>query len=785
MTNSNDLWKIFQVESQQHLEDADGLIYQVLSLQEYDIQDLLRSLFRSFHSLKGLARAMDLSGLEEITHKGEDYLNFLLKSPSFFNMNVAHKLSAIIANMQTLCDSISSKKTNILPSESLIKEIEELNSSKEPVVETNIENHPTPNKIEDNAVIKTETINEIDEGVVDFFFELIGDFFVIKNEEKKQLIINASSEIGFKYFPKFIEDNDLKKNNVIISMVEELLKARKKNDTDLICHKTFLSFLKNILWPIHLFLVDSYPKNIIQETSNNLFNLLDKGLNLPSKSLIIDALRKILITDNISALKENLASGEEIFLKIQDILSNEQIQEPELKSPSPAKEELSNNMGQPVHLVNQEQAKPIPVEVEKSIRVSGSTLESFMDNIGEIVLNNARLNHFLADKDYKSLLSEIQFLVKNKKDFDDSVIEKVKDLIDQIDNKNQSLNDSIHSLNSSLSILHDTALNLRIVPMELIYRRIPRTVKLIADELQKDVVVHLEGQDVQIDKIMVDTLSDPIIHILRNALDHGIESPEERLKKGKTKNGNIYIKTEQQGSRIQLQIIDDGQGINRQKILEKAVEKNLITQIEAASISDEKTLNLIFHPGFSTAKTISNISGRGVGMDIVRMNVMLLGGSVSISSEYGKGTTFTIKVPITAAIQDVLVVNAKNQKIAIPNSYVNEVLQIPSDDIMTLKNNPACLLRNQYLPILNLAKALGYSSQKINSQELHTIVVISRMESTLGLEVDKVLEKTQVFMKEIDPSITAIPGIGGATIRGDGEVMIILDCEDIFESVTI
>jgi two-component system chemotaxis sensor kinase CheA len=604
---TNELWTIFQSEYQEHLDEADRCIYQIVSMQEYDAKEVLHQMFRSFHSLKGLARAMELKDLEKITHSCEDYLNFLLEHSDQLNEDTALELGSIVEEIQELCQEIAKEQKDISPRDELIQRVLALN-------------------------IPEQSIPQLSQ------------------KEEAPLFFDFSEEEG----------------------VESLAKESSP---------------------------DSAPSPNAQEA-----------------------------------------------------------RPPLVKEGAP--------------------------ELEKSIRVSGGTLERFMDNIGEIVLNNARLTHFLADKRYKDLLAEVLFLIKDNHHVQDLVSEKIRSLIDQIEFKNENLNDSIQSLHSSLTVLHDTALDLRVVPMELIYRRLPKTVKLIAKELEKEVNLKLEGHDVQIDKIMVDAFSDPILHILRNAIDHGIESPDVRVQKGKSRTGTITIKTEQKGSRIQLQIKDDGRGIDTAKIIKKILEKNILLPQEVEHLSEEQIMQFIFHPGFSTAETVSSISGRGVGMDIVRTNVMHLGGAIQIFSEPEKGTTFTIKVPITAAIQDVLIVSSNGQTIAIPNSYVSEVLQLDPSEIHVLRNNPACILRDSYLPLLNLGYALGFSKEKLSHNLVHSIVVISRMDATLGIEVDKVLEKTQIYMKELGANITSVFGVGGATIRGDGEVMIILDSEDILDSIS-
>jgi chemotaxis protein histidine kinase CheA len=312
-----------------------------------------------------------------------------------------------------------------------------------------------------------------------------------------------------------------------------------------------------------------------------------------------------------------------------------------------------------------------------------------------------------------------------------------------------------------------------VVPVEQVFKRFPRMVRDLAQAQGKQIRLELIGQEVKIDKAMVESLADPLLHMVRNSADHGIEVPVERQQAGKAEEAVIRIQAEQHGSRIVIKVSDDGKGIDSERVRRKAVERGLIKEEESLQLSKDEILKFIFRAGFSTADVVTETSGRGVGMDVVRTNVMRLGGSIQLDSEVGRGTVFTMQMPLSAAVQEVLLVNTAAQTLAIPSRYVAELVEVAPSEYQSVKGRAAILLRGHFLPIVKLEDVLGFPSAA--DQAHRYVVVLSDGQHTLGISVKEFVGRQELFTKDIHPRLAALPGVGGASILGDGRVVLILD----------
>jgi len=295
----------------------------------------------------------------------------------------------------------------------------------------------------------------------------------------------------------------------------------------------------------------------------------------------------------------------------------------------------------------------------------------------------------------------------------------------------------------------------------------------------KQIRLELLGQEVKIDKAMVESLADPLLHMVRNSADHGVEKPEDRRHAGKPEEAVIRIQAEQQGSRIIIRVSDDGKGIDPERVRCKAVERGLVKEEDSLQLSKEDILSYIFRPAFSTADVVTETSGRGVGMDVVRTSVMRLGGTIHLDSEVGRGTTFTMQMPLSAAVQEVLLVNTAHQTLAIPGRYVAELVEVSPDEYQTVKGRTAILLRGNFLPIVRLEEVLGYAPAE-QAQIHRYVVVLSDGQRTLGVSVHEFVGRQELFTKDIHPRLAALPGVGGASILGDGRVVLILDAAALY-----
>jgi two-component system chemotaxis sensor kinase CheA len=323
-----------------------------------------------------------------------------------------------------------------------------------------------------------------------------------------------------------------------------------------------------------------------------------------------------------------------------------------------------------------------------------------------------------------------------------------------------------------------SVLGIRMVPVKTIFTKFPRMLRDLAKASGKKIELQMVGEDTEIDKSLIEELGDPLIHLIRNSADHGVEAPDVRLKQGKPETGIVTLRARHEGDSVLVEIEDDGKGIDPAVIRKKALEKGLITQERADTMSDEEAVDMIFLPGFSTAQKITDISGRGVGMDVVRSNVRRLNGRVSVKSAVGKGSIFTLKLPLTLAIIDALLMRSGGQVFALPGTAVEETLLVPQDTVSHLTQRKAIDLRGEVLGISSLKDLLQFRNRGKEQHDMGAdlpVVVVSTQGRRMGIIVDSLMRRQEMVIKPLAPYLASLPGISGASVMGDGGVVLILD----------
>ena len=340
---------------------------------------------------------------------------------------------------------------------------------------------------------------------------------------------------------------------------------------------------------------------------------------------------------------------------------------------------------------------------------------------------------------------------------------------------------SLEELERLTRDLQDSVMAIRAQPVKSLFQRMQRIVREVADQTGKTVRLRTEGEATEVDKTVIESLADPLTHMIRNAVDHGLESPEGRASAGKSEEGVIKLTAAHQSGKVVITVQDDGAGINRQKVLEIAKKKNLVPQ--DATFTDSEIDNLLFLPGFSTATTVSAISGRGVGMDVVRRSIQALGGRINISSKPGHGSSFTLSLPLTLAVLDGIVVSIADAIFIIPLTSVVETLQPENKMILDLgEGSHAMRVRERLVPLVDVGRALGVRAEPSKPTESVAILVDTESHSRSALMVDRIIDQRQVVIKSFEHNYGPVPGIAAATILGDGRVAMILDVETIADS---
>ena len=391
------------------------------------------------------------------------------------------------------------------------------------------------------------------------------------------------------------------------------------------------------------------------------------------------------------------------------------------------------------------------VKVAQTVRVDVDRLESLINLVGELVISQTRLT------DVRGRLSE-----RYPNDPEIEGFQEVENHFGQI-----------------VSELQEGMMKTRMLPIEQLFNRFPRMVRDIAQKAEKDINFVIEGKETELDRNLIEEISDPIIHLLRNSLDHGIEAPEEREELGKPKQGTVVLRAAHEENHIVISISDDGNGIDAEKIKQSAIKKGQITEAEAERLTEKELVFLIFKSGVSTAANITDISGRGVGMDIVRSHIEKLNGMIDIDTKVGTGTTFTIKLPLTLAIIRSLLIELGQKQFAIPLANVQEIIRLGQDEVKTIQNQEVGIVRDRVLPLVRLHKRFNTSEEGLLQKKRLLVVVVGLAEKRVGIVIDRTLGNREIVIKSLGKYMGTPKYIAGATIMGDGKVALILDVGSI------
>ncbi|AKQ73007.1 chemotaxis protein CheA [Bacillus sp. FSL W8-0445] len=448
---------------------------------------------------------------------------------------------------------------------------------------------------------------------------------------------------------------------------------------------------------------------------------------------------------------------EEIFNKINGVSEIEKIEVTELKNDFSAQEEAKPAASEKETAPKEAEkkpakqpdgkkdaAKPAAGGGTKTIRVNIDRLDSLMNLFEELVIDRGRLEQIAKELEHSELTETVERMTRISGD------------------------------------LQSIILNMRMVPVETVFNRFPRMVRQLTKELNKKIELSIFGAETELDRTVIDEIGDPLVHLLRNSLDHGIEAPEVRVKNGKPETGQVRLKAYHSGNHVFIEVEDDGAGINRKKVLEKALERNVITEREAETIEDHEIDALIFAPGFSTADQISDISGRGVGLDVVKSKLESLGGSVSIKSSEGEGSLFSIQLPLTLSIISVLLVKLENETFAIPISSIIETAVIDKKDILQTHDREVIDFRGHIVPVVYLKEQFNVEDSSDDLDQLH-VIVVKKGDKLTAFVVDSFIGQQEVVLKSLGDYLTNVFAISGATILGDGQVALIIDCNALIK----
>ena len=478
-------------------------------------------------------------------------------------------------------------------------------------------------------------------------------------------------------------------------------------------------------------------KLILQYPDKSMVEILDELILLPPEERDMNLIMKL---DELIAQDKDV---EDLILekRIKEVKKIEEktVEQKEQSTPTPPPPATKEQQTKPAKKPKKEETETIRIDIER--------VSTLMNLVGELVLDRNRI---------------VKLTSKFRSNSED--IEAIEEL-----------NEAIAGMSRSVSDLQEVVMKLRMQPVKRIFSKFPRIVRDLAKKVGKKINLELEGEDTEIDRSILNQLEDPLIHLVRNSIDHGIEPPEERVAKGKPEAGTIILSALQEGDRIIVSIEDDGRGIDPEKIKKKAIEKGLIRPDQAEQMSDKEAYELIFMPGFSTVDKVSDLSGRGVGMDVVANVIHSLRGAIEVESELGVGTKITMKLPLTVAIIRTLMVGVNGRIFAIPLFSVVEIIKYRPEDIKDVGIYKSLMLRDEVYLFFHLNELFDIESKNEN----RFVIIINIGEKNIAIAVDNLYGEEEIVIKPLGEMLKDVEGIAGATITGDGKVVLILDIKSL------
>lgn len=726
--------KVFINEWKECLE---GLEKDILRLEiSTDDIELINNIIKKVHSLKNGYSFVGLSNIRNLIHEIEvtieavregnvfvdnELINSLLLSIDFLNGYISHLLSKIINHDLT-------------------------NGAEE--ISLDFENEQSADLIMENLKLTREKCNDIkhDERMVE-----------VEDQADKELDVLQSEEFKIELAEGMKEQFLLESIEHIERIENELLIELDKNGDNRDAINDIFREIHSIKGGTGIYLSVLSDKSAIysglkrfSEVVHNFESLLalvrDKGSSF-DKSLIDLTYN---VTDYLRTFICAVDTNENIDLNETDILGKIGASVVCIETGScyiAKKIEASPQV--PVNKAENTQSKS---NMTQSIRVNQEKIDNLMNNISELLIAKNSFMHIATKLNIEYNLPEISKEVK-----------QVGAYVNRISDE-----------------LQNAIMSIRMVEVRAVFQKMPRVVRDIAQSTNKKMDLIMEGESTEIDKTIIEQISDPLVHLLRNAADHGIEPPEERSMKGKNATGRIVLRAYNKSKYVYIEIEDDGKGIDANKVKEKAIEKGFITSSEAEKMSKNQLINLIFLPGFSMAKEITEVSGRGVGMDIVKSNIVKIKGNITIESEVDKGTKMIIQLPLTLAVSRGLIVEVSGDSYIFPLEYITETVKIKKEDIHTFNEKCFTHFRGEIIGVDWLSKLFLMDEGDDTIDELNAVIITNGAEKH-AIFVDKLISEQEFVVKALDGQLAAIPGISGSTLLGDGRVALIINPLDIFK----
>ncbi len=784
-----DIFESFLIETKEILEKLDSDLMKLES--EPDNKDLLNDIFRSFHTIKGTSGFLGLVKLQKVTHKLEDILNKLRKGDAQLNDDIMDVILKGFDTINELLTVIENEKNEDLDTGEVITmltgvldkmngegsgvtpEAEENKSDEEPEKPEVNENQPeekdtqqpesmpaVEEPVGDYSMLQDPEMTEIFESFIvetkEILEKLDLDLVKLESEPENKDLLNeifrsfhtikgTSGFLGLVKFQKVthkLEDilNKLRKGEVVLNdeimdgilkgydVITELLAVVENEKNENLNTSEILGILQRIL--------DNFEKsNSVGKTDSQEEKSSGEVAEISVQPKKKVEHKNTITLDNSSNAPADVAVAAE-----------------KPKQTAASKTPGTERKKQDAAKQNQQSSKTI----EQTIRVDVERLDDLLNIISELVLGRNRL---------------LQVNAEAMNEYEGSKIA-------------HDLAETTRQIDLMTTELQLAVMKTRMIKIGKVFNRFPRLVRDLSKETGKEIQLIIKGAETELDKTLIEEINDPLVHLIRNSVDHGIEPPEVRKEKGKPVKGTIVLSADHEGNDIIITIEDDGKGIDPQVIAEKAVKRGLVTPEKVQEMSDKEIYNFIFSPGFSTAEKVTNVSGRGVGMDVVKTNVTKLHGIINVESEVGKGTKIIIKLPLTLAIIQGLLVEISGETIVIPLSSVIEVIRVAKEDVYLVNQTECVKLRDMVLPLSDIDNMLYGVDKSVDAKDYYFVVVVGIAEKRIGIKVNGLIGQKEIVIKTLGKYLGNIEGIAGSTIMGDGKVVMIVDVAELVNKLT-
>lgn len=825
----DDVLDTFIDESEEHIESINNLLIE-LENAEFEDEALVDEILRELHSLKGSARMVGAEKIEEIVHGTETIIENIQAGkedyePALMDIffEVVDDVQAAIDEMVTEEDYVEASHLSVLMDklDLFIVDYDDDEEESDPTPEASIDYSEEELLEADYAEVQT-LAKDLDIKANQSHEELVEEILSKNTIEEESESSESSEESAGEFEEPATRDSNKNEEDGAENGDQDYMhdvwdpgEFEGMVDDYLAEAKEMLNQLTNSLIELEqekspdkidsIFRVAHTLKGssgmiglaVLEDLAHDMEELLDevRDGNLEVTSELIDLL--LMCNDKIEQILNKVEKLEPVQVKVKHLIEGiEQFEEEETVD-TDALQEADESVEESETDAEQDEAGEDTGDedddtdrsgkVTESIRVNIDKLDNVINLVGELVINRGRMEQKIEQlQDLESELENMEELIA-KGDSGDDLIEDVRDEVKLLrrafNEVSSEVDRSSDDISRVVSDLQESVMRTRMVSVAQLFNKFPRLVRDLSRETGKEVNLEIEGKDTEMDKTVIEKISDPLMHIIRNSVDHGIESPEDRVAVGKPEEGTLKIEAGYEGDLVVIEIEDDGQGVRTDAVKETALERGVVSEADLEEMSTEEIQQLIFEPGFSTEDEVSETSGRGVGMDVVRSNIRDLNGSVEMNSVEGEGTHFVIKLPLTVAIIQVLLVRIGERRFAVPLSAVSETLRIQEGDIRKIGQQEVFELRGKTLSLLRLSDVLGFSSNGGKmGQDIYPIVVVQSGNEEVGILVDELLQKQEIVIKDLGSILNDVKFASGATIMGDGQVVLIVDVGEILQN---